>query len=108
MEYLSKQDMRKSIERFNANKEAQKGIALLERHIGYQIKWLHPQKTKIKLESGKQYAVIDEETKEVIFEANRLSDIAGEYCMKVANVSRHLNTGRLLNEKYSIVRCEYE
>ena len=108
MEYLSKKDLRNSVDRFTRNKQTCKGMAMLEKYIGYQIPWFHPKDEPIRLESGKRYAVIDGETKEVMFEADKLYDIAKEYEMKQANVSRYLNIGRLIKEKYLIVRCEYE
>lgn len=108
MEYLNKKDMRNSLDRFKKDKQVCKGMACLEKYIGHSIPWFHPQNTTVTLESGKRYAVIDEETKEVVYEADRLNDIAKEYCMKIANVSRYLNIGKLINERYVIVRCDNE
>ena len=105
MKYLSKEELRRSVDRFSRNPQIRQGIASLERFIGYDIDWFHPKTEEISLESGKRYAVVEDETKKVVLEAEKLADIAKEFCTHQSKVSICMNTGKLLKGKYIIVRC---
>lgn len=89
-----------------SNPKTKQGLALFERNIG-RIEWLHPAEHLRDIKSDKKYAVINAEG-EVIFKADKLSDIAKEFCTSISRVSKCMTSNLLLNERYMIVRCENE
>lgn len=95
-------------------REAQKialkdeGIKAFEKYIG-KIEWLHSNhSTDIVVKSDKTYAAVDVTTGKVAVEADKMACMAKELCTSTCSISKCLNLGKLLNERYMIVRCENE
>lgn len=86
-----------------------KGLLFLEKCIGYQIDWLHSKpEEEISIESDKKYAVIDVKTEEIVLETNAMANIAKEFFSNVPKVSKCFKSGKLLDDRYMVVRCKHE
>lgn len=88
------------------NKNTKKGIELFEKYVG-RIEWLHPEEEKYKIKGTKKYRVINKKG-EIVFEAEKLSDIAKEFCASVSRVTACVNSISLLGGEYLVERCEDE
>lgn len=88
------------------NKEVKRGIDSFEKYIG-RIGWLHPENNLSEVKSKKKYAVINQKG-QVVFESDKLNEIAKEFCTYQSKISKYMNSGELLNGKYMILRCENE
>lgn len=88
------------------NPKYKQGLELFEKHIG-RIEWLHPKEELDNIKSDKKYAVLNPKG-EIIFEADKLFEIAKEFCVTTNRISNCLNLKKLLNERYIVVRCENE
>lgn len=83
-----------------------KGIMLFEKHIK-RIEWLHSEDKKISnAKLGKNYIVIDELTNEIVFSANKMIDIEAEFCVSAIKVRKCIKEGKMLDDKYRVVRCK--
>ena len=78
------------------NDETKKGVDMFEKYVG-RIEWLHPVK-KHKITGGKKYIVTNKDG-EVVYEADKLSEIAKEFCVSVSRVSACINAISFLNDK---------
>lgn len=88
------------------NKNTKKGIELFEKYIG-RIEWLHTGEQKYKIEGRKKYNVINK-LGEVVFQADKISDIAKEFCVSKSRVGVCINSISLLHGEYLIERCKNE
>lgn len=83
-----------------------KGIIAFEKYIK-RIEWLHPTDEYIpSVKSDRKYIVIDAKTKESVFSADKLFDIAKEFCSSQTRVSECVVEGKLLKKKYIVERCK--
>ena len=89
-----------------ANKETKQGLDLFEKYIG-KIGWLHPGDEKYKVVGNKKYRVINK-MGETVFEANKISDIAKEFCLSVSRVTSSINSVSLIKGEYLVERCDNE
>ena len=86
-----------------ANTKTKKGLEMFEKYIG-RINWMHPEEQKYVVRENKKYRVINK-SGETIFEANRISDIAKEFCLSVSRVANSVNSLTLLKGEYLVERC---
>ena len=89
-----------------SNPNTKKGIDLFEKYIR-RIEWLHPEDEKYNIRGNKKYKVINK-SGEIVFEAEKLSDIAKEFCTSVSRVTACVNSISLLCGEYLVERCEDE
>lgn len=89
-----------------ANKRTKRGIELFEKHIG-KIKFMHPEEEKYSIADNKKFRVINK-LGEVVFEANKVSQIAKEFCLSESRVANSVNSLTLLKGEYLVERCEDE
>lgn len=89
-----------------SNQNTKKGIDLFEKYIG-RIKWLHPNDTKHSDVGEKKYRVINK-MGEVVFESDKISDIAKEFCLSVSRVANSVNSVSLIKGEYLVERCGNE
>ncbi len=81
------------------------GIQAFEKHIG-RIEWLHPKgEAYLIIKSKYKYAIVDMTTKKIAYQADRMEDIAKEYCTTISKVSKSYTEQSLLRRKYMVVRC---
>lgn len=85
------------------NPNIRKGIEMFEKYVG-RINWIHPEEQKYIVRENKKYRVINK-SGETIFEANRISDIAKEFCLSVSRVANSVNSLTLLKGEYLVERC---
>lgn len=89
-----------------ANKRTKRGIELFEKYIA-RIEWLHPEEEKYSIADNKKYRVINK-LGETVFEANKISQIAKEFCLSESRVSNSINSLTLLKGEYLVERCADE
>ena len=89
-----------------SNHDTKRGIELFEKYVG-RINWLHPEEEKYKVRYNKRYRVINK-AGEIVFEAEKLTDIAKEFCASVSRVTACVNSISLLCGEYLVERCENE
>ena len=88
------------------NKGLKKGLDAFEKYAG-RINWLHPEERMFDGKVNRKYAVYNTQG-EVIFEADKQSDIAKEFCVSTSRVNDCINGYILLKDKYLIERCGNE
>ena len=85
-----------------------KGIQAFEKYIG-RIEWLHTKNVDdLEVKSSKKYAVIDAIKHAIVYEADKIADIAKEFDTSKSNVSKCYTSRDLIHERYAVVRCENE
>ena len=89
-----------------ANPDTKKGLDLFEKHIG-RIGWLHPKIKNKKVKVNRKYRVINK-MGETIFEANKISDIAKEFCLSESRITCSINSVSLIKGQYLVERCDDE
>ncbi len=89
-----------------SNPNTKRGIELFEEYVG-RINWLHPEEEKYQLRYNKRYRVINK-LGEIVFEAEKISEIAKEFCASVSRVTACVNSISLLGGEYLVERCEDE
>lgn len=89
-----------------SNPNIKKGIELFEKYVG-PINWLRPEEEKHKVRYNKRYRVINK-AGEIVFEADKLTDIAKEFCASVSRVTACVNSISLLCGEYLVERYENE
>ena len=83
-----------------------RGIMAFEKYVK-RIEWLHSEDKKISnAKLGKNYIVIDELSNEIVFSANKMIDIEAEFCVSAIKVRKCIKEGKMLNDKYRVVRCK--
>ena len=91
-----------------ADKKTKKGLELFEKYIG-RIAWLHPEPNNMfNVRSKRKYVVYDVERERIAYEADKMEDIAKEFCTATSYVGRCYKSNTLLHKQYMIVRCENE
>ena len=89
-----------------SNPNVKRLIELFEKYAG-RINWLHPEEEKYNVRYNKRYRVINK-AGEIVFEAEKLTDIAKEFCASVSRVTACVNSISLLGGEYLVERCEDE
>jgi hypothetical protein len=82
-----------------------KGIMAFEKYVK-RIEWLHSEDKKTNAKLGKNYIVIDELTNEIVFSTDKMIDIEVEFCVSAIKVRKCIKEGKMLNDKYRVVRCK--
>ena len=91
-----------------ADKKTKRGLDLFEKYIG-RIEWLHPEPNNMfNVISKRKYVVYDVERERIAYEADKMEDIAKEFCTATSYVGRCYKENMLLHKQYMIVRCENE
>ena len=80
------------------------GLKAFEKYIG-RIEWLHSNDDIFNIKSKSKYAVIDAIRRKLVYEADKLEDIAREFCTSASYASKQCLAGKLLHKQYMIVRC---
>lgn len=80
------------------------GLKAFEKYIG-RIEWLHSNDDMFNIKSDKKYVVMDVLRRKLAYEADKLEDIAREFCTSASYASKQCLSGKLLNKQYMIVRC---
>ena len=78
------------------------GLMAFEKYIG-RIEWLHPEITTALSES--KYSVIDVTQNKLMYESDKMADIAREFCVSASHVSKYCQAKKLIHGRYLIVRC---
>ncbi len=86
-----------------ANEKTKRGLELFEKYIA-RIEWLHPECEKRNTTRNKKFRVINK-MGEVVYEADKTSDIAKELCLSVSRVTNSINSLTLLKGEYLVERC---
>ena len=89
-----------------ANPNTKNGLDLFEKYIG-RIGWLHPKIKNENVKGNRKYRVINMKG-ETIFEANKISDIAKEFCLSESRITCCINSVSLIKGEYLVERCENE
>ena len=78
------------------------GLIAFEKYIG-RIEWLHPEITTTLSKS--KYCVIDVTQNKVMYESDKMTDMAKEFCVSASHVSKCYTAKKLIHDRYLIVRC---
>ena len=71
-----------------ADKKTKRGLDLFEKYIG-RIEWLHPEPNNMfNVISKRKYVVYDVERERIAYEADKMEDIAKEFCTATSYVGR--------------------